>query len=147
LSQITQGIQKQCHFEVYVKCNRALEAYGETNDDWLCICNMAKCHTQVEDITMAFETFLSLRLPHLICVHSVNSLYGQIKGIAYMLIRVCSIWYLHGTVQLIRDAVIHGISLWDYLPYVASCFSDCTVTPCPMQLWLFEVHSTVFFDR
>ena len=94
-----------------MKFNRALEAYGETNDNWLCICHMAKRHTQVEDITMAFKTFLSLRLPHLICMHSVNSLYGQIKGIAYMLIRVCSIWYLHGTDQLIRDAAVLGISL------------------------------------
>jgi hypothetical protein len=57
------------------------------------------------------KTFLSLMLPHLICMHSVNSLYGQIKGIVYLLIRVCSIWYLHGNVQLIRDAAVLGISL------------------------------------
>jgi len=24
--------------------------------NWLCICHVAKCHTQVDDITMAFKT-------------------------------------------------------------------------------------------
>jgi hypothetical protein len=66
--------------------------------NWLYIYHVAKCHTQVDNITVAFKQFLSLMLPHLICMHCVNSLYGQIKGIAYMLIRVCSIMYLHNIV-------------------------------------------------
>jgi hypothetical protein len=67
LSQITQGAQKQYHFEVYIKCNRALVAYGETND-CLCICYMAEHHTQIEDITMAFRTVFVSQVTTFACI-------------------------------------------------------------------------------